>query len=145
MGNPTTINVKAVDFEAWDKARNSANKQGETMGIWLSRALITQVNLEAGPREFPPDSSANPGRKSANPPLTPEQLTDRMNATAAMMQGLAAIKAATGKATGLRTVARALAAFEQRQIEAEGVPPARLVGKAIGKEYPPSLVIQNEF
>jgi hypothetical protein len=68
MGNPdqerTTINVKGVLVSAWETAKKAANKQNETMGSWLSRAIPHLANLEAGPREFPP---VNPEPNSANP------------------------------------------------------------------------------
>ena len=64
-GQSTIINVKGVSAKAWETTKKRANLRCETMGEWLTRAINTQANLEAGPREFPP---ANPATPSANPP-----------------------------------------------------------------------------
>lgn len=134
-----TINVKRVSKRAWARAANAAYKNGkEARGSWLSRAMNMLADLEMGPREFPPERPGNPAGNlvgnSGNPArLSPDQLTARMQAVAAMMQGLAAVRMATGRATGKKTVGLMLASLEERQSEAEGTPGARLIGKASGQ------------
>lgn len=137
----TTINVKSVRKPAWEAARRSAAKQDEPMGSWLSRACETLANLEAGPREFPPGGLANPGQEMANPTaMTQDQLSARILAVAALMQGFAAVRNATGRAPGRRALVVAMRAIEQRQIAVDGLPDLarhRLIaGKAGGKEVP---------
>jgi hypothetical protein len=63
----TIVNIKGIDLDAWEAAKTAAARQDETMGEWVSRALNHLVNLEAGPREFPPNPAANLGPKTVNP------------------------------------------------------------------------------
>jgi hypothetical protein len=73
MDNPdderTIINVKGINVRSYEGAKKAANKAGETMGSWLSRAMDQLANLEAGERYIPPDNPANrpPGLAIANP------------------------------------------------------------------------------
>lgn len=69
MDNPpsderTIINVKGISVNSYDRAKNAANKAGETVGSWLSRAMDQLANLEAGERYIP-------AAPQANPPATP--------------------------------------------------------------------------
>ena len=133
MANPederTVINVKGVSVEAWEIAKKAANKQGEPMGTWLSRAARTQANLEDGPRELPPLPVANLGRNSGNPSLLPiEQL-------GALMQGMAALSAATGTPPAKGVTRRAYALVDDHIRDASGLRPGlfgfgRLVKRA---------------
>jgi hypothetical protein len=100
MDNPddekTTINVKAVSARAWERAKSSAIKQGETMGAWLSRAINQLADAEAGPREFPPvKPAANLPAETGNPgpAAAPEAIA---HAFGALLSGQAALVAATG-------------------------------------------------
>src|ERR1700754_1971710 len=93
MANPgeetTIINVKSVSAAAWEKAKKAANKQGETMGAWLTRAVTQLADREAEqPREFPPVKPA------ANPPRPGTMAASEV---AHMMQAMAALAAATGR------------------------------------------------
>lgn len=56
----TTINVKNVRSTAWERAKLAANRQGETMGEWLSRAIDHLANLESGQREIAPGKPVKP-------------------------------------------------------------------------------------
>jgi hypothetical protein len=67
-----TINVKGVSAAAWDRARQCADKTDESLGVWLSRAIETQANLEAGPREWPP-VKPEPDVVKLAAPLTPDE------------------------------------------------------------------------
>jgi hypothetical protein len=73
MDNPederTIINVKGINIRSYEGAKKAANKAGETMGSWLSRAMDQLANLEAGERYIPPDNPANRpfGLAIANP------------------------------------------------------------------------------
>lgn len=111
MANPaedrTTINVKGVPTAAWETARRAAAKQGETMGAWLGRAIETKANLEAGPREFPPEKpAANPGFTGQQivPPYVGEVTPEGFGA---MMQGWSAFAQATGKPPPRAVISRA--------------------------------------
>jgi hypothetical protein len=68
MDNPddekTIINVKAVSVSSWERAKKAANRNGETLGSWLSRACDQLANLDAGDRLILP--SANPVNPSRN-------------------------------------------------------------------------------
>jgi hypothetical protein len=69
----TIINVKAVNVRSYEGAKKAANKAGETMGSWLSRAMDQLANLESGERYILPDNLANRshGLAVANPANLP--------------------------------------------------------------------------
>lgn len=48
----TTVNLKSMPVSVWNRAKNCANRQGETLAEWLTRA-ITQLadREESAPRE----------------------------------------------------------------------------------------------
>lgn len=130
--NTTTINVKAVDRDAWQRAKNAADKQDETMGVWLSRALNFRCDAESGPREFLPTSISRPALPAANPPpqmANPAVALQSAADVAAILQGLAAVAAATGAAGVL---ASAVALADDMVRAARGMPPrpVRRGGKA---------------
>ena len=56
----TVINVKAVSIAAWEKGKAAAAKADETMGTWLSRAIIQLADREAGERYIPPAKPVKP-------------------------------------------------------------------------------------
>lgn len=64
MGNPspdrTIINVKGMDAAAWEEAKRAANRRGETMGEWLSRACLAQARTEQRDGIIEPAAAANP-------------------------------------------------------------------------------------
>ena len=105
MANPddekTVINVKGVSISAWEDAKRSAAKVGESMGFWLSQAARDRANLLAGDRVILP---GNPEPVKGNP-LEPGQV-------AALMQGFAATVAATGVQPKVALVKQAYAAME---------------------------------
>lgn len=79
----TIINVKSVKVRAWERGKSAANRAGETMGEWLTKAIETQVHLEAGRRVFPPDKpEANPANLSPAP--LPPDLREIVDAIAAV-------------------------------------------------------------
>jgi hypothetical protein len=90
----TIINVKGVSAKSWERAKAAANRRGETMAGWISRACDTVADLEAGDALMPPNPIANLDPKTANPALTPDQLTARLDALASLMQAAAAVKLA---------------------------------------------------
>jgi cysteine synthase A len=97
----TTINVKRVSAAAWEAAKAAAIRQGKTMGAWLSRAIATQADMEAGPREVPPVA-----RPAANPELLPpERLAELLHGVAALSSstGSARTRPTCGGPTGWRT------------------------------------------
>ena len=133
----TTINVKAVSARAWERAKGAAVKQGETMGAWLSRAINQLADGEAGPREFPPARvppvepvRPGPGLAAHGPAsalVSPGELAD-------VMQGMAALAAATGVAPAKSSVRRAYGLADDLVRDARGIPRrARRDGKAGGQ------------
>lgn len=64
MGNSspdrTIINVKGMDAAAWEEAKRAANRRGETMGEWLSRACLAQARTEQRDGIIEPAGAANP-------------------------------------------------------------------------------------
>jgi hypothetical protein len=56
----TIVNVKGISVPSWDRGKAAANRAGETMGSWLSRAIDQLADREAGQRYIPPDAPANP-------------------------------------------------------------------------------------
>lgn len=132
MANPndvtTVINVKGVSVTAWDRARKMAQRNGETMGSWLSRAVSHLADMEDGPREFPPGElvkqGGNPGQS-----ISPEHL-------AGLMDALTRLSVATGVLPLKREVRLLQVTADATVREAQGLPPAprRLPGKAGGKE-----------
>ena len=117
MGNPddgrTTINVKGVTREAWERARAAATKSGEAMGAWLSRAVDQLARLEAGPREFPPALAVKPTNNSGNPDAD-ARLIDLLTAAATLST------ACGGK---LSAVPGLTALCAERVRSARGLPP----------------------
>jgi hypothetical protein len=127
MGKPevkrTIINVKGMDAEQWERAKLAANRQDETMGEWLSRAVKQLAAMEEGGREF------GPGERTERKPLTAEQV-------AALMQAAAQLALATGKpapkshAHGLRAV------VDDLTRQARGLPPKPVKPRA---NQPPQI------
>ena len=136
MGNPdderTTINVKGVSVRAWERAKASAIRQGQPMGVWLSRAIVQLADMEAGPREFPPaNPSANLGAGTGNPgpaaTMTAADLAD-------LMRGMAAYAEATGVPQAKADVRRAYGLADELVRDARGIPrKPRPVGKTAGQ------------
>jgi hypothetical protein len=119
MANPddekTTINVKGVSEKAWERAKNAARKQDETMGDWLSRAANHLADKEAGPREFPPVQQVNLRPEMVKPTgLSAPELTD-------LMQGLAALATATGTPPAKANLRRIYALVDEHVLEACGM------------------------
>ena len=109
--------MKAVSAKAWERAKNAAAKQDETMGEWISRAANQLADREAGPREFQPQSVANLAPEMVKPPgLTAPEL-------AGLMQGMAALATATGTPPAKADVRRAYALVDDHVREARGMPP----------------------
>jgi hypothetical protein len=122
--------IKAVPVETRQKAVKAANADGQTVGQFLVEAVNLLVEKRAGNLILPagPDPTHNP--------LTPDQLTARIMAVAALQQSTAAMKQASGRATGKLTLTRCLGSLDQHMIEAEGLPPRpprTIAGKANGQ------------
>lgn len=147
MVNPdperTTINVKGVPAPAWETARRAAAKRGDTMGTWLGRAIEMQANLEAGPREMPPE------KPEANRGFTGQQMevpyvgAVTPEGFGAMMQGWASFSQATGKPPPRAVVSRANRLGDAIVRAALGLPgqPKRLAaGKTLTIERKPGTI-----
>lgn len=119
MGNPgdiekTVINVKGVEKPAWEVAKRGAAQTGDSMGKWLSEAVYLREKIDAGAIQTPGLAAVKNGHDSGNPAMTEDQRSARIQAVAAMMQGLAAIKTATGRASGRDVVMQELWALDRR-------------------------------
>lgn len=128
MGNPsderTTINVKGMSVSSWERAKKSAAKQDESMGAWLTRAVEQLANLEDGPREFPPMPPANPAPESGNPPaLAASGAPVEGLGLGQLMQGMAALAAATGTPPARSDTRRLYALVDDQVRQARGMPP----------------------
>ena len=148
MGNPederTIINVKGVSAPAWERAKKAANKQGQAMGAWLSRAINQLADAEDGPREFPPLPVGNPPPEMGNlsPPAgNPEGMT--ADQLAAVMQGLAAVAASSWTLPTKVAVRRIYSLVDDHVREAKRLPPAPVrlrsapsARKAVGQSLP---------
>lgn len=130
----TTINVKGMPKMKWEAARRSAIQANDQMGTWLGEAIDCRIARDSG------------SVKPANQPMTPEQLTARITAVAALQQSSAALKLARVRAPGSNMLRVALASLEQAIVHAEA-PPVRLItGKdraEIGKAGPWIDVLPN--
>jgi hypothetical protein len=123
----TIINVKGVSVEAWEAAKKAANKQDQTMGEWLTRALNHLANLEAGPREFLPIPAANPDPETVNP---------NQAAALAALATLAPVLAGIGPKLTRQAASDVSALISGFAREARGLPPrakASRRGKADGQ------------
>lgn len=114
MGNPAdddkvTINVKGVRKSAWEAAKRGSARAGDSMGTWISDTIDRLVKLEESSVLAPglatvknDDFSGNPGEPDG---MTPDQVTARMLAEAALFQGKAALLQgiASVKTAGVRT------------------------------------------
>lgn len=140
----TIINVKAVSADAWSRAKNAANRQGEAMGVWLSRAIAQLADREAAtPREFPPPHLSGQEPDQISSP----QSTMAAAELAGLMNAVSALAATTGTAPAKVLVRRAYALADDMVRDARGLPrkPLRL-GKAfrqalveIGQSVPPTI------
>lgn len=113
--------VKSVPVEVRKLAVASASKAGETMAIWLAKAVRNQANLEAGERILPPAPRSASGSASALSVVTPRPPVD-MAGLADLMQ--AAVSAAQAAGVPLsKTVARQAMALTNAQLrQARGLP-----------------------
>lgn len=123
----TVINVKGMSLRAWERAKKAASKQDETMGAWLARAVDHLANLEDGPRELPPLPPANLEPKTGNPSSLP------VEGLGALMQGIAAVSAATGIVPAKSNVRRLYALADDAVREAGGMSPRPVRVRAPGK------------
>lgn len=135
MDNPSddrvTINVKSVSAKSWERAKVAANKQGQTMGEWLSRAINQLANNEAGPRELPALPAANFRPETGNPGPSAAMSAGDL---ADMMRGLAALATASGTPPAKADIRRAYGLADDLVRDARGMPrKPRPIGKAIGQ------------
>lgn len=89
MADAAPWTIKNVDILVRQKAVKAANAAGQTMGEWIAE-MVDRVTDPHMAEVIPP----------GKPEMTEDQRTARMQAVAAMMQGLAAVKTATGRASG---------------------------------------------
>ena len=78
----TIVNVKGVEVEAWEMAKDLSNRHDESLGSVVSRAIRQLHQIDRGPRELPPLVSANLIPKTANP--DDDGLVALLNAAAAI-------------------------------------------------------------
>lgn len=95
----TIINVKGISISAWEDAKKAANKRGETMGEWLSRACTHLANLEREDRIIPPAQTANPPAPPVvQAPIIPVDLRE----VAALMAAMASANVPVQKRVGAK-------------------------------------------
>ena len=136
MGNPenerTTINVKGMSATAWERAKVAANRNGEAMGAWLTRAVTQLADREAGAREIPPQPANLAPATGNRGSLGVEQLAE-------LMHGMAALAAATGTPPAKPDIRRAYHLVDEHIREARGMPP-RPIRVRVGKAGEQSLL-----
>jgi hypothetical protein len=111
--------IKSVPVATRLKAVNAARAQDQTMAEWLVDVIEAATSRQDQNEVIPP---GKPDQISGKPPLSEDQRTARMLAVAAMMQGLAAVKTATGRASGRDVVMDAVWSLEpdRRRIAGRG-------------------------
>ena len=119
----TIISVKGVRKSAWEAARRGAAQSGDSMGVWLSDTIDRRISQGDSQITGP----ANPGSESVNPVLTPDQLTARILALAALQQSVASMKQARVRAIGRRVLQTAQLDLEHSLMAAGGLVPVRLI------------------
>jgi hypothetical protein len=144
MDNPddekTIVNIKGVLKRSWERTKIAADRNDETLGAWVSRALDQLADRETGPREFPPAANL-----AANPPADA-----RLGRLFDVMQHVGTLSAATGQPPPKRTVSRLYRLADEWSRAQSGMPPKviRGVGLANGKaglETGKALAIEAEF
>lgn len=118
--------IKGMPVATRQQVIRAANADNQTVAQFLVEAVNLLIDKRAGNLVMPPQDTPEIAA------LTADQLTQRMIAVAALQQSTAALKQATGRATGKTTLLRCLASLEQRLYDAEGRPPPRLSAKANG-------------
>lgn len=116
--------IKGVRASVRRRALACATKQDQTMGEWITRAIATQENLEAGERILPP---LLPGKDADTCPAPPAA-TASVEAVMALSE-LIRTAVEVGRAGGLpvpKTVARQTYTLVNEQLRAaRGLPPKR--------------------
>lgn len=110
----TVINVKGVPKRAWDAARQHAMRANDSMGTWLGEAIDYRIAQDSG------------SVKTANPSMTPDQITARIAAVASLQQSAAALKMARVRGPGNAALKVAVASMEQA-IAYNEAPQVRLI------------------
>jgi hypothetical protein len=117
MDNPddekTIVNIKSVFKRSWDRAKGAAERNDETLGTWVSRALDLLADRESGPREIVP---------SVNPPANPTP-DPGLQQLFGMMRHLSDLAAATGQKPQKRTVSRLYSMVDAWSREQTGLGP----------------------
>ena len=75
-----------MPVHAWNLAKTTATKRGETLAEWLSRAIYRQAQEDAGERVSPSAGKSNP---TANPVSRPDISPDEVEALARSMKLMA--------------------------------------------------------
>lgn len=98
-GEKTTVNVKGVEVEAWNKARQAALKRAEPMGEWLSRAVVRQAEMERMDMIVQPYVAPEP---EAPRILAPEPAAGGLNDVAALLGAMVQAGVPVQKRVGRR-------------------------------------------
>ena len=109
--------IKGMPAAIRQKAVHAAGADGQTVAQFMSEAIELLIAKRAGDVVMPP---------APPPALTPDQVTDRIMAVAALQQSMAALKAAKGRASGRDTARLALASLEHQLAEGVGIEPIRI-------------------
>lgn len=129
MDNPddekTIVNIKSVFKRSWDRAKVAAERNDETLGAWVSRALDQLADRESGPREILADA-----KPPANPGPDP-----RLEQLFGMMRNISDLTAATGQKPPKHTVSRLYSMADAWSREQTGLAPKviNMSGLARGK------------
>jgi hypothetical protein len=126
MRNPdkltTTINVKGMSIEAWERAQICSQKQEQTRGVWLTRAVNHLAEIEeAAETGMAPAKPGNTPAKSGAIQAHPARMeTAELQA---LMQSMAALAQATGIRPALAEIRRCYAAVDDRIRQDRGLAP----------------------
>jgi hypothetical protein len=119
----TPFMVKGMRVDTRKIAVACAMKAGETMAVWLDRAIRTQANMEAGERIFPPEE---------NPPVpvrVARLLAAELGELADFMQAAQAIAGAAAVPIPKATARHAFALLTAHLRAARGLPPRKTTAR----------------
>lgn len=120
----TPWTIKGFPSETRLRVIAAARAQDQSVAEWLVGAVNAVIDRQSGTQVIQP--VYQPGKPGKPTDMTEDQRTARIQAVASMMQGLAAIKTATGRASGRDVVMQEVWALDRRPHVLVHNPPTEL-------------------